>query len=152
MRLVAVSAVMGFLAVFGLRPAQQVPVLNFDADVNYLKLPQDLYLGEVTGVAINSQRHLFVFSRGNTTGPAYGASAAQLLEFGRKQEASDETTGPLKHPDPPLPAEDGRFRQVTDVTWDPAGNSYISDGYINSRVAKIDSHGNWLKSWGDRGN
>ena len=42
--------------------------------------------------------------------------------------------------------------QVTDVTWDPAGNTYISDGYINSRVAKIDSRGNWLKSWGDRGN
>jgi hypothetical protein len=24
---------------------------------------------------------------------------------------------------------------VTDVTWDPAGNIFISDGYINSRVA-----------------
>src|SRR5213083_1251414 len=74
------------------------------------------------------------------------------MVFGRKQEASDEETGPLKHPSPPRPAEDGRFRQVTDVTWDPAGNTFISDGYINSRVAKVDSSGNWLKSWGDRGN
>jgi hypothetical protein len=185
--------------------SQQVPLIPFDADVNFLKLPQDLYLGEVTGIAVNSQRHLFVFSRGNTTGPAYGASAAQLLEFGpdgrfireigknlyawsfahvvridprdniwavdkgsdmiikfnpegrvvmvfgRKQEASDDGTGPLKHPNPPLPAEDGRFRQPTDVTWDPAGNAYISDGYINSRVAKVDKDGNWLTSWGDRG-
>jgi sugar lactone lactonase YvrE len=40
---------------------------------------------------------------------------------------------------------------VTDVAWDPDGNSYISDGYINSRVAKVDKDGNWLKSWGDRG-
>ena len=24
-------------------------------------------------------------------------------------------------------------------------------GYINSRVAKVDKHGNWIKSWGDRG-
>jgi hypothetical protein len=38
------------------------------------------------------------------------------------------------------------------VTWDPAGNTYISDGYINSRVAKVDRNGNWLKSWGTPGN
>ena len=50
-----------------------------------------------------------------------------------------------------LPAEDGRFRQVTDVAWDAADNAYISDGYINSRVAKVDKDGNWLKSWGERG-
>jgi hypothetical protein len=73
------------------------------------------------------------------------------MVFGRKQEAADEETGPLKHPNPPLPAEPGRFRQVTDVAWDKAGNTYISDGYINSRVAKVDKDGNWLKSWGERG-
>jgi NHL repeat len=43
------------------------------------------------------------------------------------------------------------FRQVTDVAWDGAGNAYISDGYINSRVAKVDKDGNWLKSWGEAG-
>jgi sugar lactone lactonase YvrE len=75
-----------------------------------------------------------------------------VMVFGRKQEASDEETAPLKHPKPPLPAEDGRFRQVTDVAWDKEGNTFISDGYINSRVAKVDKDGNWLKSWGDRGN
>jgi DNA-binding beta-propeller fold protein YncE len=186
--------------------AQEVPVIAFDSVPDALKLPKDVYLGEATGVAVNSKGHIFVLSRGNTTGPAYAAAAAQLLEFdphgnfireigknlyawsyghsvrvdkddniwavdkgsdmvikfdptgnkvlmvfGRKQEASDETTAPLKHPNPPLPAEDGRFRQVTDVTWDPAGNIYISDGYINSRVAKADRNGNWLKSWGERG-
>jgi hypothetical protein len=52
---------------------------------------------------------------------------------------------------PPLPPEDGMFRQVTDVAWDKAGNTYISDGYINLRVAKVDKDGNWLKSWGEPG-
>src|SRR5450631_3864510 len=185
---------------------QQVPTIAFDSVPNVLKLPKDLHLGEVTGVAVNSKGHIFVLSRGNTTGPAYSAAAAQLLEFapdgkfvreigknlyawsfghsvrvdkddniwatdkgsdmvikfnpqgrvvmvfGRKQEASDEDTGPLKHPKPPLPPEIGRFRQVTDVTWDPAGNIYISDGYINSRVAKADKNGKWLKSFGEPGN
>jgi len=164
-----------------------------------------MYLGEVAGVAVNSQNHVFVLSRGNSTGPAYGASAAQLLEFaadgkflreigrnlyawsfahsvkidkddniwvadkgsdmvikftpegrvamvfGRKQEASDESTAPLKHLKPPLPAVQGMFRQVTDVAWDSSGNAYISDGYINSRVAKVDKKGNWVTSWGEPG-
>ncbi|HTS84472.1 MAG TPA: peptidyl-alpha-hydroxyglycine alpha-amidating lyase family protein [Usitatibacter sp.] len=183
-----------------------VPVIAFDSVPNPVRLPKDVYFGEVTGVATNSEGHVFVFSRGGTSGPAYAAAAAQLFEFdadgnfireigknlyawsfahsvridkddniwavdkgsdmvvkfdgkdarvmmvfGRKQEASDEDTAPLKHPKPPLPAEDGRFRQVTDVAFGPKGEIYISDGYINSRVAKADRNGKWLKSWGDRG-
>src|SRR5437016_7237090 len=185
--------------------AQQPPEIRFHSAPDFLQLPSDLYLGEVTGVAVNSKGHVFVFSRGSTTGPAYGAAAAQLLEFGpdgkflreighhlyawsfahtvkvdkedniwvtdkgsdmvikfnpegrvalvfgRKQEASDEGTEPLKHPKPPLAPIDGMFRQVTDVTWDPEGNTYISDGYINSRVAKVDKDGKWLKSFGEPG-
>ncbi|MEX3853122.1 peptidyl-alpha-hydroxyglycine alpha-amidating lyase family protein [Paraburkholderia sp. BR10923] len=185
--------------------APDVPTIAYDSIANPVRLPNDTYFGECSGVALNSRGHIFVLSRGNTTGPAYGAAAAQLLEFapdgrfvreighnlyawsfahtvkvdrhdnvwvtdkgsdmvikftpegrvamvfGRKQEASDEETAPLKHPNPPLPSEPGRFRQVTDVAWDKAGNTYISDGYINSRVAKVDRDGNWLKSWGDRG-
>ena len=184
---------------------QAVPTIAFDSVPNPLHLPTNMYFGEVSGVSLNSKGHIFVLSRGNTSGPAYAAAATQLLEFdakgkfvreigknlyawsfghtvkvdpadniwvtdkgsdmvikfdpeghvvmvfGRKQEASDEETGPLKHPKPPLPAEDGRFRQVTDVAWDAAGNTFISDGYINSRVAKVDKNGNWLKSWGERG-
>jgi NHL repeat len=184
---------------------QSAPEIKFQAQTDFLQLPNDLYLGEAAGVAANSKGHIFVYSRGSTTGPAYAAAAAQLLEFddhgryireighhlyawsyahavkvdrqdniwvadkgsdmviefnpegrvvmvfGRKQEASDEGTGPLKHPKPPLPPIDGEFRQVTDMAWDAAGNTYISDGYINSRVAKIDKDGNWIKSWGQPG-
>ena len=186
--------------------AQQAPPeIRYTSVPDFLKLPAGVYLGEVAGVAVNSKGHVFVFSRGNSTGPGYGASAAQLLEFdadgkfvreigrnlyawsfahavrvdkqdniwvadkgsdmvikfnpegrvvmvfGRKQEASDEGTGPLKHPNPALPPVDGMFRQVTDMAWDAAGNTFISDGYINSRVAKVDKDGNWVKSWGEPG-
>jgi DNA-binding beta-propeller fold protein YncE len=195
-----------FLLAASFLPAQQPLEIPFDSVPDFLKLPSDLYFGEVAGVALNSKGHIFVFSRGNTIGPAYAAGAAQLLEFdsngkflreighnlyawsyahavkidnndniwvadkgsdlvikftsegrvamvfGRKQEASDEETGPLKHPNPPLPAVDGMFRQVTDMAWDSAGNTYISDGYINSRVAKVDKNGEWIKSWGEPGN
>ena len=52
--------------------AQQPPVpeIRYRSVPDFLKLPPDLYFGEVAGVAVNSKGHLFVFSRGNTTGPA----------------------------------------------------------------------------------
>jgi NHL repeat len=201
------SILLLFLSLVGSAIAQEsrVPKIPYRSVPDFLKLPADLYLGEVAGVSLNSKGHLFVFSRGQTTGPAYGAAAAQLLEFGadgkfireighnlyawsfahsvkvdkddniwvadkgsdmvikfnpegrvvmvfgRKQEASDEGTEPLKHPRPPLAPVDGMFRQVTDMAWDATGNTYISDGYVNSRIAKVDKGGNWLKSWGEPG-
>src|SRR5271156_4776631 len=62
--------------------AQQPPEIRYHAVPDFLKLPPDLYFGEVAGVAVNSKGHVFVFTRGNTTGAAYGAAEAQLLEFG----------------------------------------------------------------------
>ena len=182
-----------------------VPEISFDSTPNFFKLPVGTYFGEVTGIAVNSKKHVFVLSRGNTSGPAYGAAAAQLLEFdaggnfvreigrnlyawsfahsvrvdrddniwvadkgsdmvvrfdpegrvlmvfGRKVEAADESAHPLEHPKPPLPPVDGYFRQVTDMAWDSDNNVYITDGYINSRVAEFDRNGNWVKSWGEPG-
>ena len=46
---------------------------------------------------------------------------------------------------------DGQFRQPTDVAWDTQGNIYISDGYINSRVAKFTKDGDWVTSIGEPG-
>src|SRR5437667_11043912 len=61
---------------------QSVPEIPFDSVPNFFKLPADLHFGEASGVAVNSKGHVFVFNRGNTIGPAYAATAAQVLEFG----------------------------------------------------------------------
>ena len=61
-----------------------VPQIAFDSVPNALKLPTNMYLGEASGVSVNSKGHIFVLSRGNTNGPAYAAAAAQLLEFDAK--------------------------------------------------------------------
>src|ERR1700732_1446938 len=60
---------------------QAVPTIAFDSVPNPLKLPTNMYFGEVSGVAVNSKGHVFALSRGNTSGPAYAAAATQLLEF-----------------------------------------------------------------------
>jgi hypothetical protein len=65
--------------------AQQAPPsIAFDSVPNPLRLPHNMYFGEVSGVALNSKGHVFVLSRGNTSGPAVAAAAAQLLEFDGK--------------------------------------------------------------------
>ncbi len=207
--------------------AATVPELPFDSVPNPLQLPADMNFGEVAGVAVNSKGHVFVFSRGNSNGPAYMATAAQLLEFdhkgkfireigknlygwsyahavridphdniwvvdkgsnmilrftadghvdwvfGRKGEASHLQVPPdyastmaeildragVKVEIPknnnarsPVPLHrDNEFNQPTDVAWDAAGNSYFSDGYVNSRVAKVNPRGEWIASWGSLG-
>lgn len=66
---------------------QPVPDLEFESVAEPLKLPPGLHFGEVSGVAVNSKGNIFVFTRSASAGgPAYGPSAAQLLEFGPKGE------------------------------------------------------------------
>ena len=43
------------------------------------------------------------------------------------------------------------FNRPTDVAWDAQGNIFISDGYGNSRVAKFDKNGVFVKTWGSTG-
>lgn len=207
--------------------AQSVPELPFESVPDPFTMPNDVHFGEIGGVAVNSKGHIFVFSRGNSTGPSYMATAAQLLEFdqngkfvreigknlyawsyahavrvdkddniwvvdkgsdmivkfspqgrvtwvfGRKGEASHfmvppdyastltgllsragvaVTTPPNNNARNPLPVHrDNQFNQPTDVAWDSKGNSYFTDGYINSRVGKANARGEWVASWGTLG-
>src|SRR5579864_5725768 len=79
----ALSLALAGLA-FGQDAVQQIP---FEFLPDFLKLPAGMNFGEVPGVAVNSKGHVFVFTRSNSAGgPAYGAAAAQLFEFGPKGE------------------------------------------------------------------
>jgi len=67
-----------------------VPEIPFDSVPNFLKLPDKLYLGEVTGVATNSKGHVFVYTRTGTTTATLGGSrvfthdGSRLFEFDEK--------------------------------------------------------------------
>src|SRR5215475_9659810 len=201
-RVIAVAIVLLGTTTFA---QQAVPEIPFDSAPNFLKLPADMNLGEASGVAVNATADVAIYTRNNSAGgPAYGATASQVLlfdktgkflrevgkglyawsyahtvrfdkddnlwavdkgsdmivrfnpaghvtmVFGRKKEASDEAEH-WTRVTPPRPPVNGQFRQPTDVAWDTEGNIYISDGYINSRVAKFTKDGDWVTSMGEPG-
>jgi len=45
--------------------SEQVTELPYRVVPNFFKLPSDLYFSEVSGVALNSKGHIFVFQRGS---------------------------------------------------------------------------------------
>jgi hypothetical protein len=67
--------------------AQSIPEIAFDANIDLLKLPDNLHLGEVAGVATNSKGHIFVYTRTGASNATVGTSrtfykaGSKLLEF-----------------------------------------------------------------------
>ena len=76
----------------GLTPEQQAalaaqtelekntPQIPYDA-VSLPLMPTGHTIGETVGVALNSKKHIFVYTRSGNVGPARGAQAAELFEF-----------------------------------------------------------------------
>ena len=80
--------------------------------------------------------------------------------LGRVPEAIDYLESNLEilryaHPQAAAPGKPvgriGEFDRETDIAWDSHGNSFISDGYGNSRFVKISPDGHWLKAVGTNG-
>jgi hypothetical protein len=191
-------------ALFGQQPA---PLVQFDSNPDFLKLPADINFGEVLGIAADSKGNIVVINHpGNQSGPVFGEATTQILEFdssgkfmhelakgvygiayahsvrfdkydnmwivdkatnsimrfngtgrvtmnlGRREEGPDEHHYiEFARGDKAPVHRDNYYNGPTDVAWDSDDNIYISDGYFNSRVAKLDKHGYWLKTWGSRG-
>ncbi len=60
-----------------------------------------------------------------------------------------ERGGPPAGPGAGTPGD--LFNQPSDVAWDSAGDIFVADGYGNSRIAKFDKDGKFVKSWGSKG-
>jgi hypothetical protein len=200
---------------------QAVPEIAFDSAPNPLTMPDDVYLGEVGGVAANSKGEVFVYTRTGHPTISIGAARAfahggsRLFQFDRAgkfvREIGKDSYGMLfaqqvrvdpqdnvwivdqmsgyvmklgadgrpvlllgrKPESVNVPANAGRgggegggrgrgglpgagaqsdvFNRPMDVAWDSAGNIFVADGMGNARVAKFDSKGVFVKSWGSRG-
>jgi sugar lactone lactonase YvrE len=127
-------------------------LLEFGPKGEFLReIGKGLYAwAEAHTVRIDKDDNIWAIDKGSDMVIKFNQAGRVLMTFGRRLESADGAK-PWEHVEPPLPAVDGLFRQPTDVAWDSQGNIYITDGYVNSRVAKYDKNGDWVKSWGDKG-
>jgi hypothetical protein len=128
-------------------------LLEFDANGEFVReVGKGLYAWSFAhSVRVDKDDNIWAIDKGSDMIVKFNPAGRVLWVFGRRKESADESTRPWEHVNPPRPPVDGLFRQPTDVAWDSQGNIYISDGYINSRVAKYSKDGDWVKSWGEPG-
>jgi sugar lactone lactonase YvrE len=115
-------------------------------------------LGYAHGARYDKYDNLWIVDKGTQSVMRFNPAGYVTLNLGRRPEGPDDPAaayyrgnGLGRENRPALPQIDTQFRNPTDIAWDSDDNIYISDGYTNSRVAKFDKHGNWIKSWGTRG-
>jgi len=140
-------------------------LFEFDPSGKFIReIGQDLY-GFVFAhtVRVDRQDNIWVVDEGSNMVIKFDPEGRVLMTMGRKPEAlnvpggagGDGGGGRGRGAGPQGPVGVGvpgdNFNRPTDVAWDASGNIYVADGYGNSRIAKFDKNGKYLKSWGSRG-
>ncbi len=155
--------------------ARASQLLEFDASGNFVReIGKNLYgWSYAHAVRVDPQDNIWVVDKGSNLVLKFNPQGRVEWVFGRVQEASHFTGPPdyaptlaryldragvdVEIPEDnsarwPIPVHrDNEFNQPTDIAWDSQGNSYFSDGYINSRVGKANARGEWVSSWGSLG-
>ena len=133
-------------------------LFEFDQRGTFVReIAQGLYgMNVAQAVRVDSQDNIWIVDTGSSQVIKLNPDGRVLLVMGRKPEA-------LNVPAAAPAGAGGRggaagagtpgdtFNRPTDVAWDAAGNIFVADGYGNSRIAKFDKNGKFLKSAGARG-
>jgi DNA-binding beta-propeller fold protein YncE len=128
--------------------------------------PAGVYLREIgTGiygfmfgqsVSVDAQDNIWTVDRGTDMVIKFDPEGRVVFPLGRKPESV------TLEPRAPAAGRGGggrgrgavpgdNFNRPTGVAWDAAGNIFVSDGYNNARIAKMDKTGKFVKSWGEKG-
>lgn len=146
--------------IFVFTRSAQTRLFEFDPSGKFMReIGKDLYgFSFAHTVRIDKDDNIWCVDEGANMVIEFDPQGRVKMLFGRKPEAVEGGAPPAPGaPPPPPPPPDFAtfqhrlFNRPTDVAWDAAGNSYISDGYGNSRVVKYDKNGDWVKEWGKRG-
>lgn len=153
--------------------------MRYKAIEGWPTLPDGWNLGQVAGVAADTHGRYYIFHRGDKAphlicfnrrgevlkswGKDYGRPHMAkcddednlwLIDDGGHALFLYTTEGELLKTvgTPKVPGEDGsHFNAPTDIAFGLNGDYYITDGYVNRRVAHFDRDLNFIGQWGSEG-
>jgi hypothetical protein len=131
---------------------------EFDRNLRFVKQwgPDNYAASFAHTVRVDKYDNVWMTDEGSNMVVKFNPSAQVMMVLGRKPEALDFLERHLirgEHDENRAPVGNaGTFNRPTDVTWDSQDNIFISDGYNNSRVVKVNKDGSWNKAVGTRGN
>jgi len=133
--------------------SQNTRLFEFDQKGTYLKeIGEGLYgFAFAHAVRVDAQDNIWAVDEGTNMVIKFNPEGKVLMVLGRRPESVEGiplTPGPTV---PVPPAQKYTFNRPTDVTWDAAGDIFVSDGYGNSRVVKYDKNGRFITSVGTKG-
>ncbi len=123
-------------------------LFEFDQNGNYVReIGKGLYGFEFAhSVRVDSEDNIWVVDEGTNMVIKFNPAGKVMMVLGRRPPVID---GAVATPTgPPPPPQKYMFGRPTDVAWDPQGNIFVSDGYINSRVVKYDKNGRYITEVG----
>ena len=123
-------------------------LFEFDADGTFIReIGQNLIsMGWAHSVRIDKYDNIWIVDNGTNMITKFNPAGEVMMVLGRRQESMQDEL-PAN-----APPRQYFFNEPTGVAWDSKDNIYVSDGYKNSRVAKFDKNGAWIKAWGEPGN
>jgi sugar lactone lactonase YvrE len=126
---------------------QAASVYEFNPDGTFVREIKDLFsMAWAHAVRFDNEDNMWLVDNGSDMVVKLDPQRRVQLVLGRRRESvlGTEVRPPVPADTPTPAAVDTVFNEPTDVTWDPQGNIFVSDGYKNQEVAKFDKYGKWI--------
>jgi DNA-binding beta-propeller fold protein YncE len=115
------------------------PVIQFDKNGKFLQAWPDVVLKSSHGIRVDNEGNIWGVDVKGHVVIKYSPDGKVLMVIGNRQG----TPGNNDSKD--------AFNEPTGVAFRPDGSFYVSDGYVNSRVALFNKDGEYVRHWGKKG-
>ena len=132
-------------------------LFEFDQNLKFVRQwgPDNYAASFAHSVRVDRYDNVWMVDEGSGMIVKFDPNAMVKMVLGRKTEAIDYLERFLergeKDTDRCPVGNAGTFNREADVAWDSQDNIYVSDGYGDSRFAKMSKDGTWVGAVGTRG-
>jgi len=140
--------------VFVYTRSQRTRLFEFDNTGKYIReIGANLYgFAFAHAVRVDSEDNIWAVDEGTNMVIKFNPEGRVIMVLGHRPDQLDGVPVTPGFGVAPPPATKYTFNRPTDVVFDAQGDIFVSDGYGNSRVAKYDKNGKFIKDVGSKGN